>query len=198
MDAAERLIIEVGHAGITTRRLAQEAGVNHGLVHYYFGSMENLLAETLDRFTDRLIERQRAMYAADVPFIEKWRTAMSYMDIDRESGYQKIWLEMHALAWNDPDLRERVARVTGEWRAVVREALEEAVREYALDPAETPCTALTALVETFSLGMILERHVGVAEGHRELIEEIDRWLESLGKGKGDARTATRRRRVRRA
>jgi AcrR family transcriptional regulator len=197
MDAAERLLVEVGHAGITTRRLAQEAGVNHGLVHYYFGSMENVLAETLDRFTERLIERQRAMYAAPVPFIEKWRTAMNYMDLDQESGYQKIWLELHALAWNNPDLRARVARVTGEWRAVVREALEDAAREYGREPNDVPLAGLTSLVETITLGMMLERHVGVTEGHRELLAEIDRLLESLEKGKGDAGTSTRRRRVRR-
>src|SRR4051794_40819288 len=74
LDAAERLLVDVGHAGITTRAVAQEAAANHGLVHYYFGSMENLLARVLERFTERLIVRQRAMYAADdVPFIEKWR-----------------------------------------------------------------------------------------------------------------------------
>src|SRR5262249_39618038 len=42
LDAAERLLVQVGYARITTRRLADEAGVNHGLVHYYFGSNENL------------------------------------------------------------------------------------------------------------------------------------------------------------
>ena len=47
LDAAERLLVEVGHARITTRRVAQEASVNHGLVHYYFGSMENLLVRVL-------------------------------------------------------------------------------------------------------------------------------------------------------
>jgi DNA-binding transcriptional regulator YbjK len=46
LDAAERLLVDVGYAGITTRRLAEEAGVNHGLVHYYFGSIENLLVGT--------------------------------------------------------------------------------------------------------------------------------------------------------
>ena len=33
LDAAERLLADVGPAGITTRRLAEEAGLNHGLVH---------------------------------------------------------------------------------------------------------------------------------------------------------------------
>ncbi|HUK68258.1 MAG TPA: helix-turn-helix domain-containing protein [Streptosporangiaceae bacterium] len=43
LDAAERLLAAVGYAGVTTRRLAEEAGINHGLVHYYFGSNEKLL-----------------------------------------------------------------------------------------------------------------------------------------------------------
>jgi AcrR family transcriptional regulator len=119
LDAAERLLVSVGHAGITTRAVAEEAGANHGLVHYYFGSMESLLARVLERFTDRLIARQRTMYsAAEVPFAEKWRTAMRYLDADR--SYQKVWYELQALAWNRPELRDRVAQVNGEWRATGR------------------------------------------------------------------------------
>src|SRR5215218_10411701 len=79
LDAAERLLVDVGYSGITTRRLAEEASVNHGLVHYYFGSNENLLVRALERFTGRLIDRQRELYSADSPFIEKWRTAMRYL-----------------------------------------------------------------------------------------------------------------------
>src|SRR5918996_858018 len=93
LDAAERLLVEVGAAGITTRRVAEEAGANHGLVHYYFGSVEQLLVRVLERFTERLIERQRELYAADVPFLEKWRTAMAYPQQDRP--YQKIRSEEH-------------------------------------------------------------------------------------------------------
>src|SRR4249920_229436 len=78
LDAAERLLVADGYAAITTRRLAREAQVNHGLVHYYFGSMENVLVRVLERFTARLVERQRAMYASELPFVEKWRQAMAY------------------------------------------------------------------------------------------------------------------------
>src|SRR5216117_1674224 len=106
LDAAERLLVDVGYAGITTRRLAEEAGVNHGLVHYYFGSIENLLVRTLERFTERLTQRQRELYAADVPFIEKWRTAMRYL-VEEDVRYEKVWLELQALAWNRAEMRER-------------------------------------------------------------------------------------------
>src|SRR5262249_54123776 len=141
LDAAERLLISVGYANISTRRLAEEAGANHGLVHYYFGSMEQLYVRVLERFTEQLIARQRAMYAADVPFIEKWRTAMSFLDEDRESGYQKVWFELQALAWNHPELRERVTQVLAQWRHVVTEAFTQAAKEYRLDPEKYPIDA---------------------------------------------------------
>jgi AcrR family transcriptional regulator len=172
LDAAERLLVSVGHAGITTRALAQEAGANHGLVHYYFGSMENLLVRVLERFTERLIGRQRAMYSAPgVPFADKWRTAMRYLDADR--AYQKVWYELQALAWNRPELRERVAHVNAEWRTVLAEALAEPRERYAID---MPLGALVSLVMTFNEGLIFERLSGIEAGHEDLLDWIDEWI----------------------
>ena len=174
LDAAERLLVEVGHAGITTRRLAEEAGVNHGLVHYYFGSIENLLARVLERYTADLTARQRAMYAAaDVPFIEKWRQAMRYL-VAEDVAYEKIWLELQSLAWNRPELRERVTHVNDEWRAVLTEAFAEPRERYGI---EMPLDAVVSLVMTFNEGVILERLSGIETGHAELLEWIDAWLE---------------------
>jgi AcrR family transcriptional regulator len=174
LDAAERLLVDVGYAGITTRRLADEAGVNHGLVHYYFGSNENLMVRALERFTKRLIARQRELYAADVPFVEKWRTAMRYL-ISEDVTYEKIWLELQALAWNNADLRTRLARVNGEWRAVLTDAFAEPHRELGI---EMPLEALVSLVITFNVGMIVERLGGIEAGHAELLDWIDGWLSS--------------------
>jgi AcrR family transcriptional regulator len=179
LDAAERLLIEVGHAGITTRRLASEAGLNQGLVHYYFGSLDEVLLQALKRFTTRLIERQRSMYQADVPFIEKWRRAMEYLEQDLAAGYPKIWLELQALGWNRPEIRERIARVGAEWREVLADAFEKAADEYGLEPREFPSDALVSLVMTFNQGIELERLSGLSKGHAELLAWIDRWLQSL-------------------
>src|SRR5215210_4619503 len=178
LDAAERLLAETGHAGITTRRLAEEAAANHGLVHYYFGSIENLYVRVLERFTDRLIERQRLLYSSDAPFIEKWRTAMRYLDADRD--YQRIWYELQALAWSRPELRGRVAKGNDAWRTVLREALTEPLERYELP---IPLDALVALVVTFNEGMILERLSGIDTGHAELLEWIDAWIAEKEEGR---------------
>ena len=155
LDAAEALLVEVGYAAVTTRKLAERAGVNHGLVHYYFGSMEEVLVQTLERYTARLTARQREMYAASGPFIDKWRQAMAYLDDDLASGYQKIWYELQAMAWNHPEMRSRVQGVTDTWLGVLRVACADAMGlrqheptlEYLIDlvvDVQTVRTCITA------------------------------------------------------
>jgi len=176
LDAAERLLMTVGYAQITTRRLATEAGVNHGLVHYYFGSNDNLLVQALERFTERLIARQRDLYASDLPFVEKWRTAMRFLT-NEDIGYEKVWFELQALGWNDPDVRERLARVNDEWRSLLTTAFETPHRDFGI---AIPLDALVALVMTFNMGVIVERLGGIEAGHKELLEWIDWWLSNQG------------------
>jgi len=179
LDAAERLLVREGAAGISTRQLAAEAGQNHGLVHYYFGSVDELLLQTLERFTRRILERQRALYATDAPFAEKWRTAMGYIDQDLAAGYPKVWAELEALAWNHPEMRDRLNRVNDDWRTLLSDALAEAIDEYGLDDSRFSAEALAALVMQFQKGLLNERLLGFDRGHAELLAAIDDWLSSL-------------------
>ena len=189
LDAAEGLLVDVGHAGVTVRALAERAGVNQGLIHYYFGSMEEVLIQTLERFTERLIDRQIAMYAGDEPFVDKWRRAMTYLSEDFESGYQKIWLELQALAWNRPELRDRVAKVLERWVDVLRPAFATGMDELGIDRERMPVDAVVALVATFNQGVMVERLVGADSGHAPLLAWIDRWLTEQERAR-DASTRT--------
>ena len=157
LDAAERLLVAQGHAGLTTRRVAQEAGVNHGLVHYYFGSMDELLMQVLERFTGRLVVRQREMYGAEASFLDKWREAWRYHEDDLAAGYPKVWFELQAKAWSSPQARA----------------------ELAVDLP--PTDALVTLVMVLAQGTQLERLLGLSTGHEELLAWIDLWLEGVSK-----------------
>jgi hypothetical protein len=97
---------------------------------------------------------------------------MAYLEEDRP--YQKIWFELQALAWNRPELQERLARVNEEWRAVLSEAFAPVREELGL---EIPLEALVSLVYTFNKGIMFDRLSGVETAHRELLEWIDAWLE---------------------
>jgi AcrR family transcriptional regulator len=179
LDAAERLLVREGAAGISTRALAAEAGQNHGLVHYYFGSVDELLLQTLERFTSRVLARQREMYEAEGPFADKWRAAMSFIEEDLASGYPKVWAELEALAWNKPEMRRRLQKVSDRWRTLLRDALTDAIDEYGLQASGFSAEAWAALVMQFNKGLLFERLLGFDRGHEELLAAVDAWLSSL-------------------
>jgi len=183
LDAAERLLVSEGRDGLTTRRVARAAGVNQGLVYHHFGSLEELMLAVLERFTQRLIERQRAMYARPVPFREKWLEAMGYMEADLAAGYPKVWLELQALGWNRPEMRSRVAGVNEAWRNVLRDAFAEARDEYGLTEQQLPLEAVVTLVMTFTQGLEVERLSGITTGHAELVEWFNNWILVLEQGR---------------
>jgi hypothetical protein len=106
--------------------------------------------------------------------VEKWRTAMRYL-VSEDVTYEKVWLELQALGWNNPDVRERLARVNAEWRAVLSEAFEEPHRQLGIG---IPLEALVSLVITFNVGIMVERLGDIETGHDQLLEWIDGWLSS--------------------
>jgi AcrR family transcriptional regulator len=183
LDAAERLLVREGAGGISTRQLALEAGQNHGLVHYYFGSVDELLIRTLERFTDRVLDRQRAMYGTDAPFVEKWRIAMGFIEEDLATGYPKVWAELESIAWNKPDMQDRLRAVNDRWRSLLRDAIAEAIEEYGLDDTGFSAEAWAALVMQFNKGLLQERLLGFDRGHAEMLAAIDGWLTSLSSAK---------------
>ena len=75
LDAAERLLAAEGGGALTTRRIAAEAGVNHGLVHYHFGTVDDLVAELAERFAGRLVALQEALWTVDMSFADRFRAA---------------------------------------------------------------------------------------------------------------------------
>jgi AcrR family transcriptional regulator len=68
LDAATALIPEVGWGGVTTRRVAERAGVNPALVHYHFSSVTDLLIEAVLRAGRLLLDGPASalVQAADV------------------------------------------------------------------------------------------------------------------------------------
>jgi AcrR family transcriptional regulator len=65
IQAARKCLLEIGHSATTVKEIAKSAGVNHGLVHHYFGSKENLFVEILsleweefDRKAEKIFGRE--------------------------------------------------------------------------------------------------------------------------------------------
>ena len=180
MDAAERLLYDVGYAGVTTRAVAEEAGVKHGLVHYYFGSMDELLTQTLERFVDQLAEALEALYEdPGLSFADKWRLGSQFWVDEPTSRFPKILLELLAMGWNMRSLQPRLTQVHARFRAIFERHFGQALRDYGLDETEFPLKVIVAAVTSFQLGLIVEGLSDVREGHQELLDWIQRWIDGL-------------------
>ena len=180
MDAAERLLYDVGYAGVTTRAVAEEAGVKHGLVHYYFGSMDELLTQTLERFVDQLAEALEALYEdPGLSFADKWRVGSQFWVDEPASRFPKILLELLAMGWNMRSLQPRLTQVHARFRAIFERHFGQALRDYGLDETQFPLKVIVAAVTSFQLGLIVEGLSDVHEGHQELLDWIQRWIDGL-------------------
>jgi AcrR family transcriptional regulator len=180
MDAAERLLYDVGYAGVTTRAVAEEAGVKHGLVHYYFGSMDELLTQTLERFVDQLAEALEALYDdPGLSFADKWRLGSQFWVDEPTSRFPKILLELLAMGWNMRSLQPRLTQVHARFRAIFERHFGQALRDYGLDETQFPLKVIVAAVTSFQLGLIVEGLSDVHEGHQELLDWIQRWIDGL-------------------
>ena len=180
MDAAERLLYEVGYAGVTTRAVAEAAGINHGLVHYYFGSMEELLTQTLARFVEQLALALEGLYAdPNLTFAEKWRLGSQFWVNEPTSRFPKILLELLAMGWNMPVLQTRLTDVHARFRTIFEHHFGQALRDYGLDESQFPLKVIVAAVTSFQLGLIVEGLSGVEEGHPELLDWIQQWIDDL-------------------
>ncbi|HEX6338917.1 MAG TPA: TetR family transcriptional regulator [Jiangellaceae bacterium] len=190
LDATERLLVTAGQAGVSTRRVAEEAGQPHGLIRYHFGSLEALMLQVLERASSRILERQRALYGGDRSFVEKWRQAMGYIETDLADGFPKITAELFAKAWNEPAFREGLRQTMAAFTDMLADAVAGAAQEYELDLSGDDVLAVATLIRTFQIGILVERLADIDIGHAELTAALDRALENHHPGELHARPAT--------
>ena len=73
LDAAEQLMLDEGYAAVTSRRVAEKAGLKPQLVHYYFRTMDDLFLAMFRRRGDQGLSQQAAVLASPQPLWALWR-----------------------------------------------------------------------------------------------------------------------------
>ncbi|HET9769983.1 MAG TPA: TetR/AcrR family transcriptional regulator [Acidimicrobiia bacterium] len=135
LEAARERLLADGFARLSTRGVAEAAGVPLSQLHYYFGSKQGLILELLDSENSRRLARQTAMYAEDRPLWQRYEQACDFLEDDLESGYVRVLQEMIATGWSDPTIGARVRELLQGWVDLVTEVAREAERSFgALGP----------------------------------------------------------------
>jgi AcrR family transcriptional regulator len=137
--ARERLLID-GYAGLSTRKVAQQAGVPLSQVHYHFGSKGGMVLALLETENRRRLARQAGMYAENQPLWRRYEQACDFLEDDLESGYVRVLQEMIAAGWSTPALAEAARAMLIGWYEVLTEVATEAAERFGglgpFEPAE--------------------------------------------------------------
>ena len=80
LAAARECLLADGYANLSTRRVAESAGVPLSQIHYHFGSKLQLILAVLAAENERLLERQRTMFDAPEPLWVRWELACDFLD----------------------------------------------------------------------------------------------------------------------
>jgi AcrR family transcriptional regulator len=161
VEAMRRSVALRGVAGSTFDHVAREAGVSRGLLHYYFGTKERLLAEVCRRDCDlrmaSLDEQLAGARTADEVFA---RLVASLRDVvGDEPEFLTLIFELFTLGRRNDDLAaefaDLVRRTREHFAALLAAKRDEGVLSLAGEPADI-ADVLFALADGLAMRMLAE------------------------------------------
>jgi AcrR family transcriptional regulator len=161
VEAMRTSVARRGTAGSTFDHVSREAGVSRGLLHYYFGTKEQLLVEAVRRDCElrmELLERQLATAKTADDFIDLM--AQNLRDTVREDPDLVILLfELFTLSRRNSDIAAEYAGLITRTREQVAALLANAQREKILrlhaEP-EAVADVLFSIADGFALRMLTQ------------------------------------------
>jgi AcrR family transcriptional regulator len=163
IDAMRQSVAQRGTAASTFDHVSRAAGVSRGLLHYYFGTKEQLLAEAVRRDCDLRLERLEQQLSTA-------KTADDFIDLMAQSlretvsedpDFVTLVFELFTLSRRNADIAAEYAGLMRNTREHVADMLAAAQREGVLRLHAEPdavAEVLFSIGDGFALRMLTEPH----------------------------------------
>lgn len=167
LAAAVELIPERGWAAVSTRILAERAGVTPSVVHYHFPSLPALLNEAVAGVMRQVLaEVEAVMDTADTPVEAVDAMLASATQYTGADPMSLLAIEAYLAASRDEHLREQV----GDAVERVRERLGRWLDERGISAPDETAAVLLAVVD----GLLLHRGLGTGPDVRQVAVVLHR------------------------
>jgi AcrR family transcriptional regulator len=161
VEAMRRSVARRGTAGSTFEHVAREAGVSRGLLHYYFGTKEQLLVEAVKRDCElrlEILERRLAGAQSARDFIDLMAQDLQET-LQEDPEFVTLIFELFTLARRNADIALEYAQLMRRTRERVAALLTAAQKEGVLHLHAEPeaiAEILFSLGDGFALRMLTE------------------------------------------
>lgn len=168
LDATEKLMVEEGYAAVSSRRIAQELGLNAATIHYYYPTTDDVFIALHRRMTERQLDEMETVLASGNALRALW---------DFQSGWAQtaLGVEFLALSNHRKAIADILAASTDGSRAAAAKAIDRAVGLLTLGSAKVPPVALGTIFVAIGRLLANEERVGITSGHaevRSLVEDL--------------------------
>src|SRR6476469_3672919 len=172
LDAAEQLLLEEGYASVSSRRVAEKAGLKPQLVHYYVRTMEDLFLAVFRRMAEAGLSVLSTALAAPQPLWSLWR-------FSTQPEATRLTMEVMGLANHRKALRAEIVYYAERFREEQNKAIAAALARYGVEVAEVPPVVWTVFATSVSQGLVMERALGMTTGHAETFAYCEQWIRRL-------------------
>jgi AcrR family transcriptional regulator len=161
LDATQRVMLEEGYAAVSSRRIAQDLGLNPATIHYYYPTTDDLFIALHRRMTEQQLIELEAVLSGESPLEALWAFQSSW-------SQSALGVEFIALSNHRKGIQAVLARATDDARGVQTRALEQAVAAAGFDTSRIPPIALTTILIAIARALANEERVGITRGHEEV------------------------------
>ncbi|EEP72309.1 TetR family transcriptional regulator [Micromonospora sp. ATCC 39149] len=159
LAAARELIGELGWSAVSTRVLAERAGVPPGLVHYHFKSLQALLCHAALEEMRQVLDGITAILTQATSPADGIETIL--FDLDQHNGSDPaslLFIETYLAATRDRELRQQMSALVADFRGSLTDVLTRSGHPSPQDAA----SAVMAVFDGFVLHKGLDPDLSAA------------------------------------
>jgi len=163
VDAAQTVATRKGLSATTVRDVAEEMGTSSGLIHHYFASMDELLAEVFSQVaeadlsaTRERMDRAKSQTGRIAAYFAAWA------DPDNDGTFQ-FWLDAWSEAGRNEAVQKRSRALNIEWQGLLSEEIRKGITTGEFDEVDAEAVSWKALSLLDGLSLQVVAHPTVIE-----------------------------------
>lgn len=166
LDAAYNLVGANGMEALNARSVANEVGINHATVHYYFPTRKDLVLALADSMVERLA-RDRSRFPTEGTEAERIEASLALVEFYATDDLK--WLSCLIALTNEtpsvPQLAPKLADTWNAWRNAVR-----------LEPSDSGSKFGQDTLVALTLGVLLARRLNPTFEVATALDEVFNYL----------------------
>jgi AcrR family transcriptional regulator len=169
INAAVEIIRTEGYGALSARRLAEKVGLKRQIVHYYFGTIDELFLAVVRHYGETGLARFSEAFQSGDPLRVLWEV---------EPDASATAFAFMAMASHRPAIRAEMRKYLAKFRKLQADAISRYFAAQGRALAISPI-ASAMIIQFISQGLAAEAALGAVNGHKETKAVIERILDNL-------------------